>query len=359
MKVSLAGKKLDYSKTHIVLEAGPTHTGLESAKNLVDICSQAGADSIKFQMVDVDRLMASGKNVDFEYSYLSRDAHGNPFYQKHVEPLYDILKRRELKKEEWIQLKEYCDLKKIHMFSTACFEDEVDFLVDELGIDSIKIASSDIKQIEFIKHCARKNINIQIDTGSADIWEIEQAVIAIEEEGNENIIIHHCPSGYPARLESINLKMIPTLKQMFPHYLIAFSDHTEGWEMDIAAVSLGAGMIEKTVTEDRFTKSCEHSFSLEKDDIKKFITSIRTLEVALGSSRRNLPAEQKEKRKKTRRSPYALKGLKAGSIIQAMDFEFKRPGLGTTPELFKYFIGKKLKMDLSQGDLLKNEHFYE
>ena len=139
---------------------------------------------------------------------MEKDEKGNEVFKKFSEPLSDILKRRSLSKKEWIELKKYCDNKEIHFFTTASYFDEVDFMVDELKMDSIKIASSDVKQIDFIKYCARKGVNIQLDTGSSDIWEIEQAVIAIEEEGNSNIIIHHCPSGYPARLESINLKMI-------------------------------------------------------------------------------------------------------------------------------------------------------
>jgi N,N'-diacetyllegionaminate synthase len=356
MNVKLGGKKLNYSKVHIVLEAGPTHTGIKSAKKLVDLAKKAGADSVKFQMVDTDRLMATGQNVDFEYSYLEKDENGKEIFKKFSEPLSDILKRRSLSKMEWLELKKYCDEKGIHFFTTASYNDEVDFMVDELKMDSIKIASSDVKQIDFIKYCARKGVNIQLDTGNSDIWEIEQAVIAIEEEGNENIIIHHCPSGYPARLESINLKMIKTLKDLFPNYLIAFSDHTQGWEMDIAAVSLGAGMIEKTITENRFTKSCEHSFSLEMEDSVKFVQSIRQLEVALGSSRRVFPKEVKSGRSKTRRSPYSLKKINKGDKLRVQDFEFKRPGFGLSHDEFKFFIGKTINTDLNNGDILTVDH---
>ena len=274
MNVTLGNKKLDYSNTYIVLEAGPTHTGIESAKKLVDLAVNAKADSIKFQTIDADRLMAD-KSIPFEYSYLSKNSKGEECYVKTQEPLYEILKRRHLTKEEWKSLKKYCDKKGIHMFTTACFIDEVDFLVDELKIDSIKINSSDISQLELIRYVAKKQVNIQLDTGNSDLWEIEKAVVAIEEEGNENIIIHHCPSGYPAHLSSINLKMIPTLREMFPKYIIAFSDHSPGAEMDIAAVALGVGMVEKTITLDRNTKSCEHSYSLEGNDILSQVAELQ------------------------------------------------------------------------------------
>jgi sialic acid synthase SpsE len=352
MNVILNNQELDYSKVHIVLEAGPTHTGIETAKALVDQAVLAGADSIKFQTVDTDRLMAD-KSVKFDYSYLTVDQNNKDQFIPVEESLYEILKRRELTKNEWKDLKRYCDEKKMHMFTTACFEDEVDFLVDELKIDSIKVNSSDINQIGLIKHIAQKGVNIQIDTGSSDLWEIEKAVIAIEEEGNENIIIHHCPSGYPARLESIHLNMIPTLKKMFPKYLIAFSDHSPGWEMDIAAVSLGAGMVEKTITLDRYTKSCEHSFSLEGNNINKFISSIKELETSLGMMRRILPKEVRANRIKTRRSPYALKDLSVGDVINLNDFEFKRPGFGITYDQFMSLVGTKITQKLKKGQPLK------
>lgn len=356
MKVNLNKKQLSYEKTHVVLEAGPTHNGIESAKKLVDIAVEANADSIKFQLLDVDRLMATGREVLFEYQYLTRE-NGQEKFKKTEEPLYDILKRRHLSKKEWKELKEYCDSKGIHFFSTALFEDDVDFLVDQLKVDSIKIASSDISQLNLIKHCAKKNINIQLDTGNADLWEIERAVIAIEEEGNENIIIHHCPSGYPARLESIDLKMISSLKEMFPNYLIAFSDHTKGWEMDIAAVSLGAGMIEKTITEDRYYLSCEHSFSLEKEDAIEFVNSIRELEIAMGKNRRVLPKEVREKRVKTRRSPYLKSNLSKGDVLEEKHFEFKRPGFGLTEDQVNGFVGKKIKRDKQMGEPLEIDDF--
>ena len=354
MEVKLDGKSLDYSKTFIVLEAGPTHYGLESAKALVDIAVEAKADSIKFQTIDADRLMAD-KSVQFEYSYLEKGKDGIDEYVPISESLYDILNRRKLEKEEWIELKKYCDDKKIHMFSTACYNDEVDFLVDELKIDSIKINSSDISQLELIKYVARKNVNIQLDTGSSDLWEIEKAVIAIEEEGNKNIIIHHCPSGYPARLSSIHLNMIPTLKEMFPEYIIAFSDHSPGFEMDIAAMSLGAGMLEKTITLDRYIRSCEHSYSLEKEEALRFVKIIREVEIAYGQKRRKIPAEIRNKRLKTRRSPYALSDLKKGSKLKEGDFEFKRPGVGVTELEFNYLIGSELSKNLKKGEVYKND----
>ena len=340
---------------YIVFEAGATHFGLESAKKLTNVAKEAGADAIKFQLINADRLMAD-KTIMFEYNYLEIDEHGHEKFIPMKESLYEILKRRELQVEEWRELKQYCDEIGITMFCTACYEDEVDFLVDELGINSIKICSADINQLDFIKYCASKNINIQLDTGNADLWEIERAVIETESAGCNNIVIHLCPSGYPSRLKSINLRMITTLKAMFPNYSIAFSDHFPGWDMDIAAVALGADMIEKTITLDRTIKSCEHSFSLEPEQAKQLVKVIRDLEIALGSFRRVIPLNIREKRKIARRSPYALKDLNVGDIINKKDFEFKRPGFGLTNEEFRLILGKKLVKDLKKGDRLTYEY---
>ena len=355
-EVKLNNKFLDDFETFIVLEAGPTHQGLKSAKNLVKIAKDSGADSIKFQMADIDRLMAD-KSMNFSYKYLNITRDGKEEYKEIKEPLYDILKRRELSSDEWMELKSYCDDIGIHMFTTACFIDEIDFAVNNLKIDSIKIASSDIREEGLIKHAASLGITIQLDTGNSNLWEIEKAINIIQNEKNNNIIIHHCPSGYPAKLESINLNMISTLKKLFPEFIIAFSDHSPGWDMDIAAVSLGAKMIEKTITEDRTIKSCEHSFSLEKDQINLFIKSIRELEIALGKNRRVIPDQIMNQRKNTRRSPYAIQNLKKGERISEKNFDMKRPGNGIDFSDLKLFEGLELKKNIEIGDVLTKSHF--
>jgi len=357
MNVKIGGKEINQSKngTFIVLEAGPTHYGIESAKQLCDIAKKAGADAIKFQLLYADRLMAD-KSVELTYKYLEIND-GKESFVEITERLYDILKRRELTKDEWKDLKNYCDDIGLVMFSTATYRDEVDFIIDDLGIDSIKINSGDVNDLEFIEYCAGKGVNIQLDTGNADIWEIEKAVIVAEEAGCKNIVIHLCPSGYPTRLESINLKMLVTLKQMFPKYAIAFSDHSPGWNMDIAAVAIGTDMIEKTITLDRTIKSCEHSFSLEEKDAIEFVAGIREIETALGSGRRTIPSDVREKRKSLRRSPYAMVDLAEGAIITSEQFEFKRPGNGFTSIEFDAIIGKSIRKSIGKGECLSHDNF--
>lgn len=361
MKSSINGKEVNRNAngTFVLLEIGPTHTGFESAIKLIDFAKEHGADAVKFQFLSADRLMAD-KKIKFRYSYLERDKNGNEVFIPTEEPLYEILKRRELSKDEWKKVKQHCDKLEIPFISTATFEDEVDFLLDELKACSIKLASADITNISFIKYCAKKcaehAANFQLDTGNADLWEIERAVITAEEMGCNNIIIHHCPTGYPARLESIHLNTIKTLKQLFPDYAIAFSDHTEGWDMDIAAIAIGADLVEKTITLDRTIKSCEHSFSLDPTSIKKFMKAIKDVDVALGSTRRVIPTEEKQKRKTARRSPYAIQDLKAGEIISEKHFEFRRPEAGLSVSDFSRLIGKKLAREIQAGEALDSAH---
>jgi len=342
----------DGSPCFVTFEAGPTHDGLETAKRLVSLAAEAGADAVKFQMLDPDYLVAD-KTLPFTYSILKDRGTGE--LEEVTESLYDILCRRVLMKDEWKTLKVHCDKLGMPFFATALKEEEIDFLA-ELGCDSVKIASGDVNHFPLIRRAAQTGMCIQLDTGSATLGEVEEAVDVIRSEGNENIIIHHCPSGYPARLEGINLNVIKTLKAMF-NYPIAFSDHTPGAEMDIAAVSLGANMVEKTITLDRTTRSVEHAFSLEPRDMSMFIQTIRDLETALGAERRILHDEEREKRKAVRRSAYLAADAKAGTTLADLEIEFRRPGYGIEPKGMGSFVGASIARDLPAGHCLSPSDF--
>jgi sialic acid synthase SpsE len=331
----------------IVLEAGPTHSGLASAKKLTALAKEAGADAVKFQIVDPDRLVADRK-MPFSYEVLAARKTGK--METVSEPLYDILMRRTLEREEWKELKKHCDGLGLAFFATVTFEDEVQ-LLQELKCDSIKIASGDVNHEPLLRLAARTGMCLQLDTGNSTLGEIEDAVDVIREEGNDNIIIHHCPSGYPARLEGINLNILRTLRQMFP-YPVAFSDHTPGWEMDIAAVALGANLVEKTITEDRTTRSVEHIFSLEPQDMKAFVQAMRDLQVALGQPRRIMHAEEKKKRLNVRRSVHLKDAAKAGTRLGDAAVMFRRPGTGIPPDQFESLKAMKLRRDLPAGHRL-------
>ncbi len=338
----------DGNPCFITFEAGPTHNGLESAMELATLAAQAKADAIKFQMVDPDRLVFDRKQTISFQILVDKKTNKTETVE---DSLYEILCRRALTKDQWRQLKKHCDRLGLAFFATVGFEDEIE-LLEELGCDSIKIASADVNHIPLIRRAARSGMCLQLDTGNATIGEIEATVDVIRAEGNENIIIHHCPSGYPAHLDGINLRCISTLKQMFP-YPVAYSDHTPGWEMDLAAVALGANLVEKTITKDRATPAIEHMMSIEPNDMTAFIKVIRDLETALGRTRRVMSAVEKERRTANRRSIHLVRDVKAGAKLSLDDFEYRRPGYGIPPSEADFIAGQTLCRPKRRGERLQ------
>lgn len=330
---------------YIVFEAGATHYGLESALQLIDVAAEAGADAVKFQIVDVDRIVPD-KNVMFTYEAL-RNKQTNET-ETVTESLNLILKRRELTLEEWRVVVGHCKKRGIEFFSTATNVEEIDFLAS-LGLGSIKIASGDINYHHLMRMAAKHPWTIQIDTGNATIGEVEAAVDVLENAGCQNIIINHCPSGYPARLDGINLRVLTTLQQMFP-YPVAFSDHTPGSTMDIAAVALGVHMVEKTITLDRSIRSPEHIMSLEPAEAVGFIRTIKTVEQALGNPRRIISPEEKKCPPVARRSIVAGRDLAENMTLEQSDLEYARPGDGVPAHLDFMLIGKTLRTAKGIGE---------
>jgi len=332
----------------ITFEAGPTHSGVESAMRLIDATADSGANAIKFQILDPERLV-SDKQQMFEYEVLINRETGET--EKISEPLYDLLERRSLNKEQWIELKKYADHRNLAFFATIGFEEEID-LVEEIGCHSIKIASADVNHIPLIRKAAKTGLCIQLDTGNSSIGEVEVAVDTILSEDNHNIIIHQCPSGYPARLESINLRIINTLKSMF-NLPVAYSDHTPGWEMDVAAVAIGANLVEKTITEDRMTRSVEHVMSIEPSEMNNFVKVIRDLEIAMGTPRRIMHEEEILKRNMIRRSLYLLEDVEENQRLGDVAIEFRRPGDGINPDHYEKILDAKFNKNLIAGTKLK------
>lgn len=327
----------------ITYEAGPTHDGIDSAKKLVSLAAEAGADAVKFQIIDPDRLVAD-KKQPFTYDVLIDRETGET--ETVSEPLYDILCRRALSKDEWKEVKKRSDSLGLAFFATIGFEDEIK-LLEEISCHSIKIASADVNHFPLLRLAAKTGMCLQLDTGNSTLGEIESAIDVIRSEGNENIVIHQCPSGYPARLESVNLRIIQTLKQMFG-YPAAYSDHTPGWDMDVAAVALGANLVEKTITFDRMTRSVEHIMSIEPHEMKDFVQVIRDLETAMGSSRRIMMPEESKKRVAYRRSIFLAEAVKEGQKLAEAKVEFRRPGYGIPPDQYDGLLDYVFTSDLPE-----------
>jgi len=332
----------------ITFEAGPTHNGLESAKRLASHAFAAGGNAIKFQVFDPFRLVADPALL-FTYEVLQNRESGNTITIS--EPLRDILSRRAMTRDEWREVKAHCDELGLVFFATACFNDDVDFLV-EIGCHSIKIASADLNHHPLISYAARTKLCIQLDTGMASLGEIEAAIDIILKERNDQIIIHHCPSGYPARTENINLRVIRSIKSLFD-CPVAFSDHSAGWSMDLAAIGLGVDMIEKTITEDRTTRSVEHIMSIEPIQMGVFVNEIRAVETALGDGRRHLTEPDKQRRNLMRRSAYLAADLPRAHAITESDIEFRRPGDGITPDRLGEVLTRRLIRSKGRGQKLE------
>ena len=334
------------SPCYITLEAGPTIDGFESAKKLIEVAANSKADAIKFQILNADELVADKAQL-FEYKILTNKFSGKT--KTINEPLFDILKRRELTDDEWKELKKVCDSYGIEFFATIFSEHHLE-LINRLGASTVKIASSDINHIPLIVKAAQTGMCVQLDTGNASYGEINFAIKKIEERGNNKIIIHHCPTGYPAHLDNVQLSEISKLKKLFP-YPIAFSDHTPGWHMNIAAVCMGANMIEKTITLDRTTPSVEHMFSLEEKEATVFVGEIREVEQAIKDTERKLNPDFK-KRYATRRSIFSKSHIQKGTKIMEEHLEYRRPGFGLGPERLDDICSKMAKIDIPAGTMI-------
>ncbi len=347
------GKKMIGGKnpTFITFEAGPTHNGLDSAKKLAKLAVDAGADAIKFQILDAERLMADKKQI-FEYKYLTNKEKNLTANKR--ESLYEILKRRSMLLNEWEELKIYCDKLNLCFFATVAYEDEINFVKD-IGCESIKIASADVNYFELIRKASNTGLSIQLDTGNSTIGEVETAVEVVRESGNKKLIVHHCPTGYPASLNSVNLNIIKSLKALF-NFPIAFSDHSPGYDMDLAAVCFGADLLEKTITLDKTQPSVEHIMSLEKEESKSFVRKIRDLEQAFGEKSKSLSEKDKQNRQLIRRSPYVENDTPQMSRLDEVKVIFSRPGLGLSPNEYDLLKpNAKLKRSLKKGEVIKKE----
>lgn len=336
----------DGEPVFIVFEAGPTHTGADAARRLIDVAAEAGADAIKFQILDTDRLIG---DKDLEITYKTLRPGGG--VEDVTERLDTILQRRALPLAEWAALKRHADKAGITFFATVDYPETLAF-VAELGCHAVKVASGDLNHLPWLEQVARSGLPVMIDTGASTIGEVERAVEVLLAAGNDRIIIHQCPSGYPAHLESINLRIITTLRQLFAELPIAFSDHTPGWDMDVAAIALGANMVEKTLTLDRHTRSAEHIMSLEPPDAGAFVRAIRDVEVALGRPRRVMTDKEAQGKLLARRSLHLTRAVRRGERLTEDLVDWRRPGTGIRPAELGYALGRAFGRDLPGGTRL-------
>jgi len=340
-------KKIGYGEScFIIAEAGINHNGdINIAKKMIDAAKECGVDSIKFQTFKAEEFI-SDKNETYTYKSQGKEI---------TESMYEMFKRYEFTKEEWIEIIEYCKKKDIVFFSTPQNSTDLDFLMGLVDLPVIKIGADDLTNLDLMSYYASKKIPMMISAGMAYISEIEDAVEVIKKEGNDDLIILHCVSSYPATAEEVNLRKMNTIKQAF-EVIVGFSDHTMGTVAATGAVALGAKVIEKHFTLDKNMPGPDHWFSSDVEEIRKLVCDIRYIEKALGSSKVIPTEKEMEMRKIARRSIVAKNDLMIGDIINKNNIEYKRPGNGLPPKFAKYIVGKKVNRQLKSGEIITYEN---
>ena len=328
----------DGQPTLVSFEPGATHQGYESARRLCRAVADAGADAVKFQTVLADDLLAASEDATVEYQTVDG---------KSSESVYRALKRRELTFAEWRDLKAYCDELGLLFISTPSGKETVDLLV-EIGADAIKVSKSDISHRLLVDYIARQGLPVVLD-GRERFEDVETAARICEAHGINDIVLMHCPSGYPVNLAGVHLRAIPHIRAMYDRP-VGYSDHSVGSTMNFAAIALGADYVEKTITEDRGTNAVEHFMSLDLCELKPFVEQIRALDESLGdprvifSSRVN-PA--------MRRGIFASRDLDMGQSIGLEGLEFRRPEAGIPAGDYERILGKRVLQGISAGSAVR------
>lgn len=345
MKIVKIGNKTvgDGNPCFLSVEPGATHTGLESAKKLAKAAKDAGVDAVKFQTLDTDELVSDqGKQQMIDY----KTKEG---WTK--ESIYEALKRRELSFDEWRELKKYCDKIGILFISAPSGPETVDLLA-EINVAAIKVMKSDVNNRYLIKLIAEKQLPVILDAREK-FQDVEAAIKICEDVGNEQIIIMHCPSGYPVEHAGIHLSVIPYIKGIFGRP-VAYSDHSMGDFMNYAALGMGVNFIEKTISLDRNTDAVEHFMSLEPVELKTFVERVRNVEQAFGNPRVIFNSRVKAEH---RRSIITKKEIQCGEIFTLDDITFKRPGTFLSAERYEEVLGKKATRSIPKDTFLKENDF--
>lgn len=314
----------------IIAEAGSNHNGdINQAKKLVDIAVEAKANAVKFQTFTGDKL----------------------FSKKH--PANEIVKKFEFKLEWHKEIKKYCDEKGI-IFMTTPFQKDVVDLLEELDIAAYKVASGDMDYYPLLDYISKTGKPVVLATGMAYIDEVKEAVNRITNGKTKEIAILHCISNYPPKTEDINLKSILTLKEEFD-FPVGLSDHSMGITIPVAAVAMGANIIEKHFTISRELEGMDHFYALEPNELKQMITEIRKLEKAMGTGIKCPVQREFPERHYARRGIIAACNLKAGQVIKEEHLDYVRPVNGIESKYYKEVIGRKVNKDIKQDDPVRWE----
>jgi len=330
----------DNEPCFIVAEAGVNHNGdIEIAQRLIDAAVEAGADAIKFQTFNADLLVTPhAQKARYQKKSTSTS-----------ESQYQMIKRLELPQHTFKKLSDYANMRKILFFSSPFDMKSVDIL-ERIEVPLYKIPSGEITNLPLLTYIAKKGKPIILSTGMATFEEIDEAINIIKNEGVEDIILLYCVTSYPAKMESLDLNVISSLRNRY-HLPVGFSDHTTGNVAAIAARTLNACVIEKHFTLDRKMSGPDHQASIDPKGLKKLVMAIRGIESALGNGMKKISKEESEIKAITRKSLVAAIDISAGTIITEIMIDLKRPGTGLAPKYKDKIIGKKSNRSIKKNEL--------
>jgi len=334
------------SKVFIIAEAGVNHNGsLDLAYQLIDVAKDVGADAVKFQTFKAENVVSRlADKAEYQKKTTGSD-----------KSQLEMIKKLEISFEDFKKLKKYCDKKGIMFLSTPFDIQSIDFLYNL--IDIYKIPSGEIINLPYLKHIAAKNKPLIMSTGMANLGEVEEAINTIRAVNSEaQISLLHCTTNYPTLYEEVNLKAMQTLVAAFK-LPVGYSDHTLGIEVPVAAVAMGAKIIEKHFTLDKNLPGPDHKASLEPAKLKEMVKAIRNIEKALGDGIKKPNKSENEIMKVARRSLIAIRDIRAGEIIKESDIAIKRPGTGILPKFKEIIIGMKLVNDITEDEPFRWENF--
>lgn len=321
-------------KTLIIAEAGVNHNGdIEIAKKLIDVAADAGADLVKFQTFKADQLV-------------TKDALKAEYQRESVnisETQYEMLKKLELSEAEHRELIKHSESKGIGIFSTAFDVESID-LLDSLGQELFKIPSGEITNFPYLQHIGKLGKRVILSTGMSFLEEIEAAIKVLEKSGTslKNLTLLHCTSAYPAPVVDVNLLSMQTMRERFS-VEVGYSDHTLGIEVSLAAVAMGATVIEKHFTFDRNAIGPDHKASLEPAELRSMILGIRNIEEAIGDGIKKVMPSEMSNREIARKSVVARHQISIGQELNETNLTTKRPGTGISPMEWVNLMGKKAK----------------
>ena len=326
---------------YIIAEAGVNHNGsLELAYKLIDAAKAAGVDSIKFQTFKSTNLV-------------SHDAQ-KAEYQKNTTgggTQVDMLKKLELSYEDFLKLKAYCDKVGICFLSTPFDFESIDFL-NSIDMPFWKIPSGEVTNLPYLLAIAKTGKPVVMSTGMCEMNEIEAAIKVLRENGTKEIKLLHCNTEYPTPFEDVNLRAMQTMRDAF-NLEVGYSDHTKGIEVPIAAVALGATIIEKHFTLDRNMEGPDHKASLEPDELTTMVTSIRHIEKALGNGEKMPSPSERKNMAVARKSIVAKETIKTGDLFTEKNLTVKRPGTGISPMRWLDVLGTKANRDFEEDELIE------